>query len=66
MGLFQTFSEKLDQLWLLWELMVIGEPILVIGDTPTVCGDVIWSLIELIKPVFYSCILTQDTIWWRF
>jgi hypothetical protein len=51
-GLFQTFSEKLENLWLLWELMVLGEPILVIGDTPSVTGDVIWSLVELIKPVF--------------
>jgi hypothetical protein len=33
--------------------MVLGEPILVIGDTPSVTGDVIWSLIELIKPVYF-------------
>ena len=54
MELFQVFSSNMEKLWLLWELMVIGEPILVIGDTPSVCGDIIWALIELIKPVLFK------------
>jgi hypothetical protein len=34
--------------------MVLGEPLLVMGDTPTVCGDMIWALLELIKPVRFK------------
>ena len=51
MGLYHVFSQNLDQLWLLWELMIMGEPILVLGDTPTSCGDVVWGLIEIMKPI---------------
>lgn len=50
-GLYSTFSRNLDRLWMLWELMMSGEPILVMGETPSVCGDVTWALMELIKPV---------------
>lgn len=49
----------------MWELMVLGEPLLVMGDTPTVCGDMVWALLELIKPVFsvsHSCCGTPNLL----
>jgi len=38
-------------MWLCWELLVIGEPILVIGDTPKGASDAVFALVELIKPI---------------
>eukprot|EP00842_Homolaphlyctis_polyrhiza_P006447 jgi/Hompol1/6803/HPOL_001207-RA len=48
---FSLFERSLESLWTCWELMMLGEPIFVIGDTPTACSEVVWALIELIKPI---------------
>ncbi|KAI9325886.1 hypothetical protein DFJ73DRAFT_632994 [Zopfochytrium polystomum] len=48
---FDLFSQSLDLLWHCWELMMLGEPILVMGETAKGCSDVVWGLVELIKPV---------------
>lgn len=50
-NLYQTFYRSLESLWTCWELMVIGEPIYVMADTPTMSSNVVQALIELIKPV---------------
>ena len=34
--LYGTFRAHLPKLWLLWELMLLGEPLMVIAQTPTV------------------------------
>lgn len=31
--------------------MVVGEPILVVGDSPRACSQFVWALVELIKPI---------------
>ncbi|KAJ3039424.1 Protein dennd6a [Rhizophlyctis rosea] len=51
---YDLFARSLEMLWTCWELMVIGEPILVVGESPKGCSDVVWSLIELIKPIPYG------------
>lgn len=48
---YDLFGRSLELLWTCWELMVISEPILVVGDSPKACSEVVWSLVELVKPV---------------
>lgn len=48
---YELFSRSLEMMWICWELMVLGEPVLVIADNPKSASDTIWGLVELIKPV---------------
>ncbi|KAI8904051.1 hypothetical protein EDD86DRAFT_178966, partial [Gorgonomyces haynaldii] len=51
-GLFyQVFVRSLENMWISWELLVLGEPLLVSGDSPTACSTIVWALVELIKPL---------------
>jgi hypothetical protein len=31
--------------------MIIGEPILIIAESPKGCSSFVWALVELIKPI---------------
>ncbi|XVE58712.1 hypothetical protein DITRI_Ditri04bG0191000 [Diplodiscus trichospermus] len=52
--LFGTFRGLLLQLWLLWELLLIGEPILIIAPTPPQCCEAVASLVSLVAPLLCS------------
>ncbi|KAJ0048260.1 hypothetical protein Pint_16415 [Pistacia integerrima] len=52
--LFGTFRGLLLQLWVLWELLLIGEPILIIAPTPPQCCEAVASLVSLIAPLLCS------------
>ncbi|XVF09661.1 hypothetical protein REPUB_Repub07fG0113700 [Reevesia pubescens] len=52
--IFGTFRGLLLQLWLLWELLLIGEPILVIAPTPPQCCEAVASLVSLVAPLLCS------------
>lgn len=52
--LFGTFRGLLLQLWMLWELLLIGEPILVIAPTPPQCCEAVAGLVSLVAPLLYS------------
>ena len=60
---YQIFSGQLENMWTCWELMTVGEPILVFGSTPKSCAQVVWALTELIKPVVF---IDLDSFWWGF
>ncbi|KAL1070207.1 hypothetical protein V6Z11_D11G006800 [Gossypium hirsutum] len=49
--IFGTFRGLLLQLWLLWELLLIGEPILIIAPTPPQCCEAVASLVSLVAPL---------------
>lgn len=51
---FGIFRGILLQLWLLWELLLIGDPILIIAPTPPQCCEAVASLISLAAPLFIS------------
>ncbi|CAN1241707.1 Protein DENND6A [Linum perenne] len=51
---FGIFRGILLQLWVLWELLLIGEPILVIGPTPPQCSEAVASLVSLVAPLLFS------------
>jgi hypothetical protein len=48
---YQLFGQCLDNLWPCWELMMLGEPIVCMSDTPSACSDAVMALVELIKPI---------------
>ena len=52
--LFDVFRESLDHLWLLWECLLLAEPILVVGPDPKMCSEAVWHLIDLIRPIPFA------------
>ncbi|EPQ27383.1 uncharacterized protein PFL1_04922 [Pseudozyma flocculosa PF-1] len=53
-SLFDTFKEGLADLWLLWECVLLAEPILVIGPDPKVVSEAVWHMLDLIRPIPYA------------
>ncbi|EIE82690.1 hypothetical protein RO3G_07395 [Rhizopus delemar RA 99-880] len=43
----------LQDLWLLWELMLLAEPIVIIAPDPSVCSEAVVSLVDIINPIPY-------------
>ncbi|RCH79438.1 Protein dennd6a, partial [Rhizopus stolonifer] len=52
-GLYHHFRDILKEVWLLWELMLLAEPIVVIAPDPSVCSEAVLSLVDLIHPIHY-------------
>ncbi|GFP99972.1 protein dennd6a [Phtheirospermum japonicum] len=52
--LFGTFRGLLMQLWKLWELVLVGEPILIIAPTPPQCCEAVAGLVSLVAPLLFS------------
>ncbi|EAL67219.1 hypothetical protein DDB_G0280481 [Dictyostelium discoideum AX4] len=49
-GCFKSFTTKL---WMLWELVLLGHPLLVISPNPPMCSDSVLALVSLISPLHY-------------
>lgn len=49
--LLVVFRSLLPSLWLLWECMLLAEPILVVGRDPRTTSEAVWHLVDLIRPV---------------
>jgi len=49
----QTFRGLYKEMWTLWELMLLGEPLLIFGASPTETSDAALTLLNLISPVSY-------------
>lgn len=58
-GLYHHFKDILKDLWLLWELMLLAEPIVVIAPDPGVCSEAVVSLVDIINPV--STLITSGS-----
>ncbi|KAI7823497.1 hypothetical protein BX661DRAFT_145477, partial [Kickxella alabastrina] len=52
-GLFRSFRDALDDLWACWELMILGESLVVLADTPSRCSEAVVSLVDIIFPITY-------------
>ncbi|KAJ2783971.1 hypothetical protein GGI15_002401 [Coemansia interrupta] len=52
-GLFRSFRDTLDDLWACWELMILGESLVVLADTPARCSEAIVGLVDIIFPITY-------------
>ncbi|WOL12650.1 hypothetical protein Cni_G21417 [Canna indica] len=49
--LFGSFRGLLLHLWTLWELMLAGDPLLVIAPTPPQCSEAVAALVSLVAPL---------------
>ncbi|KAK8967368.1 hypothetical protein KSP40_PGU005611 [Platanthera guangdongensis] len=52
--IFVSFRGLLLHLWTLWELMILGEPLLVFAPTPTQCSEAVSALVSLLAPLICS------------
>ncbi|KAI8376415.1 uncharacterized protein BYT42DRAFT_574504 [Radiomyces spectabilis] len=52
-ALYHHFKDILKDLWLLWELVLLGEPIVVMAPDPGVCSEAVICLVDLIAPIPY-------------
>ncbi|KAG1699343.1 Protein DENND6B [Nymphon striatum] len=52
--IFRSFHPVLSHIHLLWELVIIGEPIVVMASSPNVCSEMVQSLVSsCIWPLMY-------------
>eukprot|EP01134_Creolimax_fragrantissima_P000676 CFRG0676T1 len=49
------YQSMVPDMWLLWELVIIGEPIIIISDSPSSCSEAVLALVSLIAPLKYEC-----------
>ena len=52
---YQHFSPMLSHLTLLWELVLLAEPIIVMAPSPTISSEAVQSLVSLIQPLHFVC-----------
>eukprot|EP01126_Amoeba_proteus_P052035 TRINITY_DN6256_c1_g1_i1.p1 TRINITY_DN6256_c1_g1~~TRINITY_DN6256_c1_g1_i1.p1 ORF type:complete len:394 (+),score=80.55 TRINITY_DN6256_c1_g1_i1:761-1942(+) len=52
-NLYTMFSRMIDKLWVLWELVLLAEPIVVMANSPDMCSAAVLNLISLIYPLQY-------------
>ncbi|KAJ2292619.1 hypothetical protein IWW55_005815, partial [Coemansia sp. RSA 2706] len=52
-GLLRSFRDALDDLWGCWELMILGESLVVLADSPSRCAEAIVGLVDVIFPIRY-------------
>jgi len=50
------FEAALANLWSVWECLVLCEPILVFGSSPTQTSQAIWWLRDLLRPVSHLAV----------
>lgn len=53
-SLFSTFGGLSIALWHIWELAIVGEPILVLAPTPDKCSQAVLAIASLISPIVYN------------
>lgn len=50
-NLYQSLREVLPHMHLLWELVLLGEPLVVMAPSPTVCASTVLALVSSISPL---------------
>ncbi|XP_063068469.1 protein DENND6B [Engraulis encrasicolus] len=53
--LFQCFQSMLIHVQMLWELMLLGEPVVVMAPSPTMCSETVLALVSAVAPLRYCC-----------
>ncbi|POW21147.1 hypothetical protein PSHT_02728 [Puccinia striiformis] len=46
-----TSTLSISSLWLLWEILILAEPLVVFGNTPDIVSDTVLHLKNLIRPI---------------
>uniref|UniRef100_A0A7N6F882 UDENN domain-containing protein n=1 Tax=Anabas testudineus TaxID=64144 RepID=A0A7N6F882_ANATE len=55
LDLFKCFQSVLIHLQMLWELMLLGEPVVVMAPSPTVSSEIVLALVSSISPLKFCC-----------
>lgn len=55
LDLFKCFQSVLIHLQMLWELTLLGEPMVVMAPSPTVSSETVLALVSSIAPLRYCC-----------
>nr|XP_009488180.1 PREDICTED: protein DENND6B [Pelecanus crispus] len=55
LDLFRCFQPVLIHIQMLWELMLLGEPIVVMAPSPTVSSEMVLTLTSCLAPLRYCC-----------
>lgn len=53
-SVYRSFGMLSEQLWLIWELALIGEPILILSHSPSFSSEAVLATISLISPLTYG------------
>ncbi|TSK13567.1 Protein DENND6B [Bagarius yarrelli] len=53
--LFKCFQSVLIHVQLLWELILLGEPLVVMAPSPAMSSEMVLSLVSCISPLKYCC-----------
>ena len=51
---YRSFERLLPHLWAMWEMILVGEPLVVLSDQPSRSSDAVLSLVSLISPVIFD------------
>ncbi|VDL74063.1 unnamed protein product [Nippostrongylus brasiliensis] len=51
--MYKALHTVINHLQLLWELVILGEPLLVMANTPQRCSSIVQALVSLIAPLRY-------------
>lgn len=49
--LVEVFKEALQDLWLIWECVLLAEPIIVIAPDPKIASEAVWHLMDVCRPI---------------
>lgn len=52
-NIHESFKGMLDHLWTLWELALLGEPLIVVAPSSYLCSEAVASLLSIISPLPY-------------
>lgn len=55
LDLFKCFQSVLIHIQLLWELMLLGQPLVVMAPSPAVSSETVLALVSCISPLKYCC-----------
>ncbi|CAL9682608.1 unnamed protein product [Knipowitschia caucasica] len=55
LDLFKCFQPVLIHLQMLWELVLLGEPLIIIAPSPTVSSETVLALVSSICPLKFCC-----------
>uniref|UniRef100_A0A1A8HG48 DENN/MADD domain containing 6B n=1 Tax=Nothobranchius korthausae TaxID=1143690 RepID=A0A1A8HG48_9TELE len=55
LDMFKCFQSVLFHLQMMWELVLLGEPLVVMAPSPTVCSETILALVSSISPLKFCC-----------
>ncbi|XP_042259460.1 protein DENND6B [Thunnus maccoyii] len=55
LDLFKCFQSVLIHLQMFWELMLLGEPVVIMAPSPTVSSETVLALVSSISPLKFCC-----------